>query len=98
MSMNVLKTGAVIGAACLLLGVAPAGAGTLPAAIPDTPPGAPPGVCDTGAGWGPPLPGATLSAPRIQSGFQFLEGPVWVADPGYLLVSDIGRASGVEQV
>ncbi|GAA4463193.1 SMP-30/gluconolactonase/LRE family protein [Phytohabitans houttuyneae] len=98
MSMNVLKTGAVIGATCLLLGAAPAGAGTIPATTLETPPGAPPGVCDAGTGWGPPLPGTTLSAQRVQSGFQFLEGPVWVADPGYLLVSDLGRASGAEQV
>ena len=103
MSINALRTsgravGAVIGTACLLLGVAPAAAGTVTAARADTPPGAPPGVCPADTGWGPPLPGTALSASRVQSGFQFLEGPVWVADPGYLLVSDLAPATGAEQV
>lgn len=87
---------AVVGAVCLLLGAAPAAAGTGAGA--DTPPGAPPGACATGGGWGSPLPGATLSASRLQGGFQFLEGPVWIADPGYLLVSDMGPAAGTDQV
>jgi gluconolactonase len=86
---------AVASVVCLLLGTAPAAAGTTAA---DTPPGAPPGVCPADGGWGPPLPGPALSASRIQAGFHFLEGPVWVADPGYLLVSDMGPAAGTDQV
>jgi gluconolactonase len=42
--------------------------------------------------------GATLSAARVQGGFSLLEGPVWIADPGYLPVSDLGTATGAEQV
>ncbi|WBB78719.1 SMP-30/gluconolactonase/LRE family protein [Micromonospora sp. WMMD882] len=52
-------------------------------------PGAPPGVCPTGASYGPPLPATSVTAPRIRGGFAFLEGPVWVADRGYLLFSDM---------
>jgi gluconolactonase len=86
---------AVVGAACLLLAAAPALAAR---ADPDASPGAPPGVCEAGAPAEPPLPGAALSATRVQSGFSFLEGPVWIADPGHLLVSDLGTATGAEQV
>jgi gluconolactonase len=85
---------AVAGAASLLLALAPA-------ALADdtgTPPGAPPGVCETGVPTDPPLSGTALSAARIQGGFSFLEGPVWIADPGYLLVSDLGTATGSQQV
>jgi gluconolactonase len=83
---------AVAGAACLLFASVPA------VAAPDNPPGAPPGVCQAGVPAEPPLPGTTLSATRIQGGFTFLEGPVWVATPGYLLVSDLGAATGAQQV
>ncbi|MEK8106212.1 hypothetical protein NKG94_15415 [Micromonospora sp. M12] len=41
------------------------------------PPGAPSGVCPTGAQYGPPLPASSVTATKIQSGFSFLEGPVW---------------------
>ncbi|MGC4757680.1 SMP-30/gluconolactonase/LRE family protein [Micromonospora trifolii] len=58
------------------------------------PPGAPPGVCPTGASYGPPLSASTVTAPRIQGGFTFLEGPVWVADGGYLLLSDMTAGTG----
>ncbi|MEH0933034.1 SMP-30/gluconolactonase/LRE family protein [Micromonospora sp. CPCC 205558] len=58
------------------------------------PPGAPPGVCPTGASYGPPLPTDTVWAPRIQGGFSFLEGPVWIADGGYLLMSDMAAGTG----
>ncbi|GIJ67431.1 SMP-30/gluconolactonase/LRE family protein [Virgisporangium ochraceum] len=92
-----LSVGALAGAVCLLLGTAPAAAGAGPAAV-DTPPGAPPGACVAQGDWGPPLPGTALSAPRVQGGFHFLEGPVWIADPGYLLVSDMGPAAGWDQV
>ncbi|MCM4078030.1 SAM-dependent methyltransferase [Paractinoplanes hotanensis] len=40
----------------------------------------------------------TLSAPRLQGGFSFLEGPVWIAEQGHLLVSDLGPATGAQQV
>ncbi|MDY7086690.1 MAG: SMP-30/gluconolactonase/LRE family protein [Actinomycetota bacterium] len=64
----------------------------------DTPPGAPPGVCEPGAPAEPPLPGPTLTAPRLQGGFTFLEGPVWIDRLGALFVSDLGPATGPEQV
>jgi gluconolactonase len=83
---------AITGIACLLFAAVPA------VAVPDSPPGAPPGVCGGGVPAEPPLPGTALSAARVQGGFTFLEGPVWVADPGYLLVSDLGAATGAQQV
>ncbi|MFG1764591.1 SMP-30/gluconolactonase/LRE family protein [Micromonospora parva] len=58
------------------------------------PPGAPPGACPTGVSYGPPLPASTVTAPRIRGGFTFLEGPVWVADGGYLLMSDMTAGTG----
>ncbi|WP_433318483.1 SMP-30/gluconolactonase/LRE family protein [Micromonospora sp. CA-269861] len=58
------------------------------------PPGAPTGACPTGASYGPPLPASTVTAPRIQGGFTFLEGPVWVADGAYLLLSDMAAGTG----
>ncbi|WP_328849872.1 SMP-30/gluconolactonase/LRE family protein [Micromonospora zamorensis] len=58
------------------------------------PPGAPAGACPTGTGYGPPLPASSVTAPRIQGGFSFLEGPVWVADGGYLLMSDMAAGTG----
>lgn len=63
-----------------------------------TPPGAPAGVCPTGASYGPPLPASSLTAARIGGGFAFLEGPVWIAERGYLLMSDMGAATGPESV
>ncbi|MEU8050108.1 SMP-30/gluconolactonase/LRE family protein [Micromonospora haikouensis] len=62
------------------------------------PPGAPPGVCPSGASYGPPLPATSVTAAKIRGGFSFLEGPVWLADRGYLLVSDMGAATGPERV
>ncbi|MBM0275236.1 SMP-30/gluconolactonase/LRE family protein [Micromonospora tarensis] len=58
------------------------------------PPGAPAGVCPAGAVYGSPLPSSSVTAPRIQGGFSFLEGPVWIADGGYLLVSDMAAGTG----
>ncbi|GAA0515027.1 gluconolactonase [Paractinoplanes deccanensis] len=78
------------GAVCLLLAAAPAASATAP--------GAPPGVCEAPAPAVPPLPGPSSSASRIQGGFTFLEGPVWIDQPGYLLVSDLGAAAGAQQV
>ena len=62
------------------------------------PPGAPPGVCPTGTGYGPPLPSTSVVATKIRGGFSFLEGPVWIADRGYLLFSDMGAGTGSENV
>ncbi|WP_432901438.1 SMP-30/gluconolactonase/LRE family protein [Micromonospora matsumotoense] len=62
------------------------------------PPGAPPGVCPTGTGYGPPLPSTSVVATKLRGGFSFLEGPVWVADRGVLLFSDMGAATGSEYV
>ncbi|WP_438869819.1 SMP-30/gluconolactonase/LRE family protein, partial [Paractinoplanes ferrugineus] len=64
----------------------------------DLPPGAPPGVCPAGTGYGPPLASATTTATRLFGGQAFLEGPVWVADPGYLLMSDMAAATGPQRV
>jgi gluconolactonase len=86
---------AVAGAATLLLAAIPATAATTG---PDTPPGAPPGVCEPAAPTEPPLPGPALTASRVQGGFTFLEGPVWIDRLGALLVSDLGPAAGAEQV
>ena len=86
----------VAGVAGLVFAVAPAALTTT--ADPDTPPGALPGVCPAGTPSEPPLPAATLSATRGPGGFSFLEGPVWIAAPGHLLVSDLGPATGAQQV
>ncbi|MEU4219758.1 SMP-30/gluconolactonase/LRE family protein [Actinoplanes sp. NPDC026623] len=45
----------------------------------------------------PGLP-ARVRGPRGHRGRQAGEGPVWIADPGYLLVSDLGTAAGTQQV
>ncbi|GAB7036949.1 MULTISPECIES: SMP-30/gluconolactonase/LRE family protein [Catenuloplanes] len=81
-------------AVCLLLVAVPAA----PAAAREGPAGAPPGVCPAGIPTEPPLPGPASSATRLQGGFAFLEGPVWIAETGHLLVSDLGAAAGPEQV
>lgn len=47
---------------------------------------------------GNPLPGATVTARPIRTGFAFTEGPAWVADPGYLLFSDMQNPSGPQGV
>jgi gluconolactonase len=64
----------------------------------DLPAGAPPGVCPTGAQYGPPLASASSTATRLFGGQAFLEGPVWVADQGYLLMSDMAAATGAQRV
>ncbi|SNY25217.1 SMP-30/gluconolactonase/LRE family protein [Paractinoplanes atraurantiacus] len=89
------RSAAVIGMISILLAAVPPATA---AAGPETPPGAPPGVCDAGAPAQPPLPGTALSATRLLGGFSFLEGPVWLAGPGQLLVSDMGAAAGAQQV
>jgi gluconolactonase len=84
------------GAAGLLLVAGTAVATVAQAA--DLPPGAPPGVCPTGAEYGPPLASPTTTASRLIGGRTFLEGPTWVADPGYLLMSDMRAATGPQRV
>ena len=64
----------------------------------DLPPGAPPGVCPADTGYGPPLSSVTSTAARLFGGRSFLEGPVWIADPGYLLMSDMAPATGPQRV
>ncbi|MFF0151752.1 SMP-30/gluconolactonase/LRE family protein [Micromonospora sp. NPDC005203] len=98
---------AALAGLCLAVGSAPfaTGAAATPStavdaaavgahATPAGPPGAPSGVCPTGVGYGSPLPASSLSATKIQGGFSFLEGPVWVADGGYLLMSDMAAGTG----
>ena len=64
----------------------------------DLPPGAPPGVCPVDGEHGPPLASPTTAATRLTGGRTFLEGPVWVADRGYLLMSDMRAATGPQRV
>jgi gluconolactonase len=64
----------------------------------DLPPGAPPGVCPADAQYGPPLGSPTATATRLVGGQAFLEGPVWLADQGSLLVSDMDAAAGPQRV
>ena len=85
-----------VGAAGLLL-VAGTTAATVAQAA-ELPPGAPPGVCPAGTGHGPPLASPTTTAARLIGGRTFLEGPAWVADPGYLLMSDMRAATGPQRV
>ncbi|GAB3805898.1 SMP-30/gluconolactonase/LRE family protein [Micromonospora zhanjiangensis] len=62
------------------------------------PPGAPPNVCPPGAGYGSPLPATSVTATKIRGGFAFLEGPVWLADRGSLLMSDMAAGTGPQNV
>jgi gluconolactonase len=95
MFIDIWRTSAAV-ATLLLLAASPAAE----AAEAETPAGAPPGVCASGPTDPPPspLPGTALSATRVQGGFQFLEGPVWLAATGHLLVSDMRAATGPQQV
>ncbi|AGL16688.1 SMP-30/gluconolactonase/LRE family protein [Actinoplanes sp. N902-109] len=86
-----------------LLGAGSAGlllvaSATTAARAAELPPGAPPGVCAAGGPYGPPLSAATTTAPRLAGGRSFLEGPVWLADQGTLLMSDMAAASGPQRV
>jgi gluconolactonase len=45
-------------------------------------------ICPGGPYASTPLP-ANATAKKIQGGFHFLEGPVWIADQGFLLFSDM---------
>ncbi|HMI93428.1 MAG TPA: SMP-30/gluconolactonase/LRE family protein [Polyangiales bacterium] len=51
-------------------------------------------VCPQGTAFGSPLPGGSPSATMVQGGFMFIEGPVWVADKGWLLFSDMDFGGG----
>jgi gluconolactonase len=76
-----------------------ASAGAVPVAqAAELPSGSPSGVCPAGAEHGPPLATPTTVASRILGGRAFLEGPVWVADHGYLLMSDMAAATGPQRV
>lgn len=95
MSIDTLRASAATAGLVLLLAAAPAAL----AGEGDNPAGAPPGACPSEpAEYPPPLPGTALSATRVQGGFQFLEGPVWIAETGHLLVSDMGAATGPQRV
>lgn len=56
------------------------------------------GPCVPGAGYGDPLPAQTLAATKIRDGFAFLEGPVWDAASGTLLLSEMRNPTGPERV
>ncbi|MEH1125277.1 SMP-30/gluconolactonase/LRE family protein [Micromonospora sp. CPCC 206061] len=57
-----------------------------------------PAPCLPGGTYGDPLPAASVSAVRVPGRFNFLEGPVWIAEDGRLLVSDMQPAAGPEGV
>jgi gluconolactonase len=94
--MNSRSALVAMGSAGLLL-VAGATAATV-AQADELPSGAPPGACPVDAEYGPPLASPTTTATRLLGGQSFLEGPVWVADPGYLLMSDMAAATGPQRV
>lgn len=54
--------------------------------------------CPAGAVFGDPLPSAAVTATKIVDGFNFLEGPVWDAGSGTLLMSNLQNAAGAEAV
>jgi gluconolactonase len=64
----------------------------------ELPPGAPPGVCPADSDYGPPLAATATTALRLAGGRAFLEGPVWLADRGQLLVSEMAAATGPQRV
>jgi sugar lactone lactonase YvrE len=45
-----------------------------------------------------PLPAASTAATLLRGGFAFTEGPAWVANPGYLLFSDLQSPTGPQGV
>jgi len=57
-----------------------------------------PAPCVPGEPYGDPLPSANVAAARIPGRFNFLEGPVWIADQGRLLMSDMQAGTGPEGV
>jgi gluconolactonase len=54
--------------------------------------------CVPGDPYGDPLPSGSVAAVRVPGRFNFLEGPVWIADQGRLLVSDMQPGTGPEGV
>jgi len=55
--------------------------------------GSAPAICPEGTSFGPPVPAGATAAP-VQGGYHFLEGPVWFADRGVLLFSDMDFSTG----
>lgn len=56
------------------------------------------GPCVPGTRYGNPLSTTSVTATKIKDGFSFLEGPVWDATTGTLLMSDMQNAAGPERV
>jgi gluconolactonase len=50
-------------------------------------------ICPSGTSFGPPVPAGATAEP-VQGGYHFLEGPVWFADRGVLLFSDMDFSTG----
>ncbi|MFF5125233.1 SMP-30/gluconolactonase/LRE family protein [Dactylosporangium aurantiacum] len=61
-----------------------------PPVTPSTPSGCPSSVN--------PLPASSMTATLVRGGFAFTEGPTWVANPGYLLFSDMQSPTGSQGV
>jgi gluconolactonase len=57
-----------------------------------------PAPCVPGGPYEDPLPSGSVAAARVPGRFNFLEGPVWIADQGRLLVSDMQAPAGPEGV
>ncbi|HLL64187.1 MAG TPA: SMP-30/gluconolactonase/LRE family protein [Micromonosporaceae bacterium] len=55
-------------------------------------------ACTPGVSYGEPLRAVEQRATMISGGFNFLEGPVWIAEQNRLLVSDMQPAAGTEKV
>lgn len=85
------SAGLAAAAGAVLLAAAAVTVGDADAAIPA-------GVCPSGAVFGNPLPPPATTATRVVGGFSFLEGPVWDARSGTLLMSDLRGAAGPDRV
>ncbi len=64
----------------------------------DAGPSSPRDVCKPGAVYGAPLSSNALTAMKIDDSFAFSEGPVWLAQQGVLLFSDISPGTGAQNV
>lgn len=91
MSRPQLRLTAATALALLAAGVGPAGVAR--AAGPDPQRPATAEDCT-----GSPLPSSAVTATLVRAGFTFTEGPTWVANPGYLLFSDMQAGSGPQNV